>query len=245
MIKGQMDTAGMVWRYPEIRLVDPPFRLEPMPPLEDYIMNKEKSYIKGGQFQGVSEAHIHKAFKWDYRFLALAKHIAEWSKDPSTKVGAVIVDANRVVVGQGYNGFARGVQDTTERYNDRSFKYPLVVHAELNAILNAGHRAKGGTIYVYPTMMMPAACPECAKAIVQSGIKCVVYYQNDHINESKWKESEKFTRIILYEGGVDTLALPEPPSPDFAPIDLKVGETITYLKDDVGVLVSKDGKSQF
>src|ERR1700722_2700699 len=91
--------------------------------------------------------------KWDIRFLELAKHISNWSKDPSTKVGAVLVNDLKQVVGMGYNGFARGVQDTDERLNDRETKYKLVVHAEVNAIIQAGHAARNSTLYVYPSFM--------------------------------------------------------------------------------------------
>ena len=75
--------------------------------------------------------------KWDLRFLKLAHHVGQWSKDPSTKVGAVIVDAQRRVLGIGYNGFPRGVDDSPGRYHDRPTKLDMVVHAETNAIMNA------------------------------------------------------------------------------------------------------------
>src|SRR5664280_2545750 len=87
--------------------------------------------------------------KWHIRFLDLAKHIAQWSKDPKTKVGAVIVDEDNIILGIGYNGFPRGVQDYSERYNDRDTKLKYVVHAELNAILNTNRSVKDATIYVW------------------------------------------------------------------------------------------------
>lgn len=156
-------------------------------------------------------------YKWDLRFMQLAQMVASWSKDPSTKVGAVIVDQNNIVQGMGYNGFPRGVDDSDERLNDREWKYPLVVHAEANAILNAGHRAKGSRIYVWPTLMMPAACPECAKLISQSGLREVIYFeQNDAIkndpkrNTEFWMKQAKFTATILNEAGVRTRSIPEP-----------------------------------
>jgi dCMP deaminase len=106
--------------------------------------------------------------KWHQRFFDLAKHVAQWSKDPSTKVGAVIVNDRRIVIGVGYNGFPRGVLDHEDRYNDRPTKYAHVVHAELNAIFNATESVQGCTLYV--TL---APCNECAKAIIQSGITSV------------------------------------------------------------------------
>lgn len=144
---------------------------------------------------------IKRSEKWDRFFLGMAEYMATASKDPSTKVGAIIVDDNNIVQGMGYNGFPRGVKDTEERLNDREWKYPLVAHAELNAILNAGHRAKGCTIYVVPTLMMPCACPECAKAIVQAGITENVYWHKD-VLEERWEKLAKFTKVLFDEGGV-------------------------------------------
>ena len=100
--------------------------------------------------------------KWDRRFLELAHHISTWSKDPSTQVGAVLVRDGNIVIGMGYNGFARGVYDTEERYSDRETKYKLVVHAEINAILMAGAAARGATLYVYPSFALPPICVDCA-----------------------------------------------------------------------------------
>jgi len=140
---------------------------------------------------------------WHIRFLELAKHISSWSKDPSTKVGAVIVDPKtKKVIGIGYNGFPRKVEDKLERYNDRDLKLKLVCHAELNAILNANGPVDGCSIYVYPTMMNPASCPECSKSIVQSGIKNLFYYKNKNTNP-KWEELENYSKIILEEGDVN------------------------------------------
>lgn len=114
--------------------------------------------------------------KWDMRFLELAKHIAQWSKDPSTKVGAVIVRPDKTIVSVGYNGFPRGVKDSQERYVDKVLKYSMVVHAEANAILNSRELLNGYTIYVWPTLDHPPTCNECAKVIIQAGIKTVVGY---------------------------------------------------------------------
>lgn len=108
--------------------------------------------------------------KWDVRFLDLAKHISQWSKDPSTKVGAVIVRPDRTVCSIGYNGFARGVNDDEERYMNRDVKYELVIHAEANAILKAKEDLDGYTIYVTPFR----PCNNCAGLVIQSGITTVV-----------------------------------------------------------------------
>lgn len=111
---------------------------------------------------------------WDRRFLDLAEHIAQWSKDPRTKVGAVIVDEKKRVVSVGYNGFPRGVDDTSARYEDRETKHLFVAHAERNALDNAPLMVDGCTLYV---PLLP--CNECAKSIIQKGITRVVTYTPD------------------------------------------------------------------
>ncbi len=111
---------------------------------------------------------------WDHRFVALAQHISLWSKDPSTKVGAVIVRPNKTIASVGYNGFPRGVDDSPSLYENREIKYARVVHAELNAILNSPERPEGYTIYTHSCGWGPA-CSNCAAAIIQSGIVRVVY----------------------------------------------------------------------
>jgi len=108
---------------------------------------------------------------WDKRFLDLAEHVAQWSKDPRTKVGAVIVDEKKRVVSVGYNGFPRGVDDDEHRYEDRELKHLFVAHAERNALDNSPMPVDGFTLY---SPLMP--CSECAKSIIQNGITRVVSY---------------------------------------------------------------------
>lgn len=138
--------------------------------------------------------------KWDIRFIELAKHISGWSKDPSTKVGAVIVDQNNVVCGMGYNGFPRGVKDNTDRYDNREIKYQFIVHAELNAILNSNKPLNGCSIYVWPTIMIPAVCPECCKSVIQAGIKEVISLDGTPLKH--WQEKAAISRAMLEESGV-------------------------------------------
>mgnify|MGYP001381460562 CR=1 FL=1 len=145
--------------------------------------------------------------KWDRRFLALAQHIAGWSKDPSTQVGAVIVESGtNLVLGQGYNGFARGIDDSPERYENRELKYKLVVHAEVNAILAAGLRARGATLYVWPSFMMPPICNDCAKMAVQAGVAEIVGFEIDEAQlderQLRWKDSILLSRQMWDEAGL-------------------------------------------
>jgi dCMP deaminase len=142
-----------------------------------------------------------KRLKWDHRYLKLAYGIAQWSKDPSSKIGAVTVGAKGQVLSQGFNGFPRGLKDDYDRLNDRETKYKYVVHAEMNAIYNAtynGTSLDGATLYVYglPT------CSECAKGVIQVGIKRVVMPASPGMPE-KWKDSWLTSMSFFREAGVD------------------------------------------
>lgn len=138
---------------------------------------------------------------WDKRFLQLAEQIASWSKDPSTKVGAVIVDPLNRIVSTGYNGFARNVDDSEERYNNRDLKYKLVIHAEANALLFAQRNLSNCTIYVHPFM----PCSSCANLIIQSGIMRVVSLKLTKEKEDRWKESFDLSTSLFKEAGVDLI----------------------------------------
>jgi dCMP deaminase len=136
--------------------------------------------------------------KWDRRFLDLAKLVASWSKDPSTQTGAVIVDCRRRVVSCGYNGFARGVDDQSERYADRQTKYRMVVHCEVNAILFAGRPVAGCTLYTWPF----ASCAPCAAQVIQSGIvRCVAPVVPQELAE-RWATDLELARSMFAESGV-------------------------------------------
>ena len=149
--------------------------------------------------------------KWDRKYLALAKHISTWSHDPSTKVGAVLVNYEQHLEFVGYNGFPRGVEDLPERYEDRELKYKLVVHAEVNAILKAGQLAKGSTLYVYPSFSLPPICDSCAKLAIQSGIKEVVGYEPDSNDPrvKRWADSNACSAMMFKEAGITWRGLPE------------------------------------
>ncbi len=136
--------------------------------------------------------------KWDFRFLALAEHISGWSKDPSTQVGAVITHTrSKRVVSMGFNGLPAGVEDTEDRLADRETKYEMVVHAEQNALMFAGDRAEGCTLYVHP---LPP-CARCAVLIIQSGIVRVVCDQPD-FEHQRWGEQAKIADALFREAGL-------------------------------------------
>jgi dCMP deaminase len=120
---------------------------------------------------------------WDKRFLDLALHISKWSKDPSTKVGCVIVGPDKEIRSTGFNGFPRGIDDN-ERLHDREQKVKIICHAEENGIMHAariGLSLKGCTIYAtHPT------CVRCARSIIQAGIRKVVYYDTDFGSGKEW-----------------------------------------------------------
>ena len=136
--------------------------------------------------------------KWDERFLSIAKLAAEWSKDPKAKVGAVIVDTQGQVAGVGYNGFPKLVEDSAERYSDVEIKLEMVVHAEENAILGAGVRARGGTAYVFGKPV----CARCAGSLIQAGIVRVIAAEPTEGTDSKWDRSGLLGKRMLQESNV-------------------------------------------
>lgn len=141
--------------------------------------------------------------KWDRRYLALAEHVAGWSKDPSTRVGAVVVDPTGYVVGLGFNGFPRGVDDATERYADRETKLRLVVHAEVNSIIAAGDKARGAALYTWPF----APCSRCAGLVIQAGVvRCVAPSLPEALRE-RWGADVEAAARMFREAGVELALL--------------------------------------
>ena len=137
--------------------------------------------------------------KWDMRFLDLATHISEWSKDPSTKVGCVVVGPDREIRSTGFNGFPRGILDSDDRLTDRDLKYPLICHAEENAIMHAariGLALKGCTAYVtWPP------CTRCARSLIQAGISEIVIPSGLEIHD-RWKTDFETSMGLLREAEV-------------------------------------------
>lgn len=151
----------------------------------------------------ITEIETLKQKAKDIRFLNLSKEISSWSKDPSTKVGAIIVGQKGQIVSQGYNGFPRGFNDSERLYADKETKYRFIIHAEANAIYNAlynGASVEGCTIYVHG---LPC-CTECAKAIVQSGIKRVVY---DSEPKSNWVKNCEDALEIFKQANVEVIKI--------------------------------------
>ncbi len=128
---------------------------------------------------------------WDEYFMGVAILSAKRSKDPSTQVGACVVNKDKRIIGIGYNGFPTGCSDEDFPWGKTdedklNTKYPYVVHAEPNAILNCTSSLKDSTLYV---TLFP--CNECAKLIIQSGIKKVVYMSDKYRNDVSYIASRR------------------------------------------------------
>lgn len=136
------------------------------------------------------------AQKWHRLFMNQAKLMAGMSKDPSTRVGCVLAKGGHQV-GAGYNGFPRGIADN-ERLQSRDEKYALIIHAEMNAILDAGHRSHGSTLYLYGFSSAP--CRNCVKHVIQAGIKHVVACGPEL--PGRWVEEVERSRETLLEAGI-------------------------------------------
>lgn len=153
-------------------------------------------------------AHIPRAPRqsadWDQRFLGLARQIAGFSKDPSTKVGAVAVRERRILA-TGYNGLPQHVADTNERLERRDVRLAMTVHAEANLIAHAARHGvclASSTIYIWPLM----ACAQCAAQLIQ--VDCSRIVVPDYIEPVRWSDSFSFARQMFTEAGVTVERLP-------------------------------------
>ena len=136
--------------------------------------------------------------KWDWRFIRIATEVSTWSKDPGTKVGAVLVQERRIIA-TGYNGFPHGISDDLSRYDDRDTKLAYTVHAEVNAILNAaknGSQTDGSTLYV-----TFAPCVRCATSIIQAGVTRIVCPTPESAPD-RWREVFKQGQSLMKEAGI-------------------------------------------
>ena len=139
--------------------------------------------------------------KWSERFIKLAEQVGNWSKDPSTQVGAVITK-DKKIISVGFNGFAQGVVDSQERLENRETKLRLTIHSELNAILTARRNLEGCTIYcTYPP------CAQCASVIIQAGITRVICWEPSTEFLTRWDLDIKLAKKIFSEAEVTYLEL--------------------------------------
>lgn len=138
--------------------------------------------------------------KWDRRFMDVARLVASWSKDPSTRVGAVLVHPQQKrIVSTGYNGYPRSLED--DGGLDRERKLSRTIHAEMNAILHAREPTEGLTLYVTP---LPP-CDRCAAHIIQAGIRRVVYDGGDL---GRWASSASASMDYFREASVQVEEFP-------------------------------------
>lgn len=141
--------------------------------------------------------------KWDLRFLQLARMVSTWSKDPSTKVGAVIVDSNRRVVSCGYNGFPNKIEDKVEYLENRDSKYARIIHAERNALIFAKRDLAGCSLYTYPFF----SCAPCTSLVIQSGITRFVTIKLDETSDlyTRWCKDLQMSKEMYSEAGIEVL----------------------------------------
>jgi len=137
--------------------------------------------------------------RWHMRFMQLALEVATWSKDPSTKVGCVLIK-DKKVLSTGYNGFPKNISDDLNRLVDRDYKYEITVHAEVNAVTSAalhGVSTEGATAYV---TFNP--CSRCAAVLINAGITSVFSYAGADI-PTRWLENFILASKLLAEAGVN------------------------------------------
>lgn len=142
-------------------------------------------------------------FKWDLRFLEMAKLVSTWSKDPSTKVGAVIVRPDRSVLSMGFNGFPRKFGDYLDLYENREEKYSRIIHAEVNALIQARGPVDGCTLYTWPFL----CCDRCAVQVIQAGIVRVVAPFPAQDAQLRWNKAFQKAREFFREAEVECLEL--------------------------------------
>lgn len=140
--------------------------------------------------------------KWDMRMWGMAMLISTWSKDPSTKVGAVIMDMKHRVVSTGFNGYARGVKDCEDEKRNAEIRNLKTIHAEINAITFANQDLSDCSIFVYPSH----PCTNCAAIIIQSGISRVITAKPS-VESSRWARDMKLASFMLSQASVEVIYL--------------------------------------
>jgi dCMP deaminase len=138
------------------------------------------------------------SMKWDVRFLELARLVSGWSKDPSTKTGAVLVRPDKTVASVGFNGFPAGMNDSESVYADRELKYKKIIHCEMNAMLHAHGKVLGCTLYTWPF----ACCERCVVHMISTGITRFVYPPATPDALTRWSASFCQTMSFMQEANV-------------------------------------------
>lgn len=141
--------------------------------------------------------------KWDLRFLELAKLVSTWSKDPSTKAGAVITKG-RDVISLGFNGFPSPMEDKPEWYANRDEKYSRVVHCEVNALIKSKRDVGGCTLYTWPF----ACCDRCVVQMAQAGIGAFVFPAPTADALVRWATAFEKTKGYLGDMGIPWIEYP-------------------------------------
>jgi dCMP deaminase len=141
---------------------------------------------------------------WDIRYLQLAKLVSTWSKDPSTKTGAVIVRPDMTVAGIGFNGFPKGMPDSPELYANREEKYSRVVHCEVNAMIFANGSIRGCTLYTWPFL----SCDRCGVQMLQAGIIRFVCPEATEDQLTRWGSAFEKVRKYIWESGATSYEIP-------------------------------------
>lgn len=136
---------------------------------------------------------------WPARYVSLAEYISNWSKDPSTQVGAVLFRRDGSIISMGYNGFPRGVKDDPALLSDRDMKLKLTIHAEENAILAAVRN--GSTVEGACLAVTHHPCSRCAAKLSQAGIR-QIYYKSDLDFEERWAADVEVAESIFNQTGV-------------------------------------------
>lgn len=155
---------------------------------------------------GIRPTMMSRGDKWDLRFLDMARLVGSWSRDPSTKVGAVITDKQKRIISVGFNGFPQPMPDVASFYSDREEKLSRIVHAEINALIFARGIPEGATLYTYP--LMP--CERCVVQLLQAGIRRFVAPMASAEHVERWGKAFMKTRQYVRECGAVLLELPTP-----------------------------------
>ena len=146
------------------------------------------------------------SLKWDVRFMRIAKEVSTWSKDPSTKVGTVVVNQEKRILATGYNGFPSKCNDD-HRLQSKQTKYPLIIHSEINALLNAlnsGVSVKDCDLYIYN---LPP-CGECSKFIAQARLRKILFCAP--VRSKRWEDEwEQVSKKLFDECGIKHRELEE------------------------------------